>query len=147
MRLLDTDTFSEYLREKLYKEETSPVTNRIARAEPGSVVISVVTMSEMMKGMLNLLQRFEKAGRTETGFSEMFRVYESWGLLPVLPYDVAADAYFTGFPPAVRRVGRPDCQIAAIALANRCVVVTRNTRHFAQIPGITCEDWTRTSVG
>ena len=113
---------------------------RLNRAEPGSIFISIVTVSEMMKGVLNSLQRMEKMGRDIAGFDEMDRFYKAWQIFPILPYSEEAHAHFLAFAPAVRRVGRPDCQIAAIALANSYIVVTRNTRHFAQIPGVIHED-------
>ncbi len=33
--------------------------------------------------------------------------------------------------------------LAAIAAANRAIVVTGNRRHFERIPGVTVEDWIR----
>jgi tRNA(fMet)-specific endonuclease VapC len=32
-------------------------------------------------------------------------------------------------------------QIAAIALANECVLITHNTGEFSQVPDLTIEDW------
>jgi len=34
--------------------------------------------------------------------------------------------------------------IAAIALANRLTVVTRNLSEFVRVPGLNAEDWMRT---
>jgi tRNA(fMet)-specific endonuclease VapC len=38
-------------------------------------------------------------------------------------------------------IGPYDLQIAAIALAHGCTVVTHNTSEFSRIPGLTLEDW------
>ncbi len=55
-------------------------------------------------------------------------------------------AYRYGTPKdAHRRAGTPigelDTQIAAHALAEGLVLVTHNTRHFKQVPGLTLEHW------
>ena len=64
---------------------------------------------------------------------------------PSLPYtDIAADHFVT-----VRRsletlgqvIGPYDMQIAAIALANTCTLVTHNTGEFSRVLGLTVEDW------
>jgi len=64
---------------------------------------------------------------------------------PSLPFDdAAADQYAT-----IRRhleslgqvIGPYDLQIAAIALANGCTLVTHNLAEFSRIPGLLIEDW------
>jgi tRNA(fMet)-specific endonuclease VapC len=40
-----------------------------------------------------------------------------------------------------RNIGRADLLIASIALAHRATLVTRNVRHFQQIPGLTVTNW------
>jgi tRNA(fMet)-specific endonuclease VapC len=39
------------------------------------------------------------------------------------------------------RIGSNDLKIAAIALAADLTVVSRNHRHFGQIPGLKLSDW------
>jgi tRNA(fMet)-specific endonuclease VapC len=43
----------------------------------------------------------------------------------------------------MRRIGRADLLIACIALAHDATVVTRNIRHFRQVPGLKIVDWSR----
>ena len=38
-------------------------------------------------------------------------------------------------------VGRMDLRIAAIALEEDAVVITRNLRDFERVPGLACENW------
>lgn len=39
------------------------------------------------------------------------------------------------------KIGRADLLIASIALAHRATLVTRNLRHFRQIPGLNTDNW------
>jgi tRNA(fMet)-specific endonuclease VapC len=39
-------------------------------------------------------------------------------------------------------IGTMDLRIAAIAIADRYTVLSRNLADFRQVPGLTSEDWT-----
>ena len=41
----------------------------------------------------------------------------------------------------IQKIGRADLLIASIALANQARLVTRNLRHFRQIPHLSLENW------
>jgi tRNA(fMet)-specific endonuclease VapC len=41
----------------------------------------------------------------------------------------------------LRRIGRADLLIASISLAHRATLVTRNVRHFQQIPRLIVTNW------
>lgn len=41
----------------------------------------------------------------------------------------------------LQKIGRADLLIAAIALAHEATVVTRNLRHFRQVPGLQVDNW------
>jgi tRNA(fMet)-specific endonuclease VapC len=41
----------------------------------------------------------------------------------------------------LKRIGRADLLIAAITLAHRATLVTRNLKDFRQVPGLRTENW------
>jgi tRNA(fMet)-specific endonuclease VapC len=59
--------------------------------------------------------------------------------LPIVSYDQPAEVWFQQLRTV--RIGTQDRKIGAIALANQLVLVTRNRRDFALIPGLVLEDW------
>ena len=62
-----------------------------------------------------------------------------------LPFDNKAARKFGGIRADLAKAGTPigpyDLQIAAIALVNRLILVTHNTREFSRIVGLPLEDW------
>ena len=68
-------------------------------------------------------------------------------LAPVtsLPYDDTASDHFVTLRRHLESLGQIigpyDMQIAAIALANDCTLVTHNTSEFSRVPGLKLEDW------
>ncbi len=41
----------------------------------------------------------------------------------------------------LRKIGRKDILIASMTLARDAVLVTRNLRHFRQVPGLAVTNW------
>ncbi len=58
----------------------------------------------------------------------------SEGVLPSLPYKKYAQTQ--GIPS-----GEMATRIATHALAEKLILITRNTRHLEQVPGLKLEDW------
>lgn len=87
------------------------------------------------------------AARTQAqllrGYSIVFKLIDCYRGLPLLPFDAPAAAEFDNLKAAKIRVKTMDLRIASIALANKLVLVTRNARDFAQVPGLALEDWTK----
>jgi len=59
----------------------------------------------------------------------------------VLDFTQAAFDQFSALRQQRIQVGSQDLRIAAITLANAATLVMRNTRDFAQVPGLVIEDW------
>ena len=60
----------------------------------------------------------------------------------MLPFNDAAGRVFDSLIARRVRVSTMDLRIASIALSNGLTLLTRNTRDFAQVPGLVTEDWT-----
>jgi tRNA(fMet)-specific endonuclease VapC len=71
---------------------------------------------------------------------EFERISAFLGGLRVLEFDDPAARVFGQIMDHLRRIGRPtgdmDALIASVALAHRESVITRNARHFADVPGL-----------
>jgi tRNA(fMet)-specific endonuclease VapC len=109
---------------------------RLEAAAGDSQAISTITVFEVYYG-----------AHRSTDPARFIRLFET-KILPVvdiIPFDENA-ARIAGRVRAEReRSGMPiapaDLQIAAVALASGSILITGNTRHFQQIPGLDIENW------
>lgn len=128
--LLDTNVCIRYLNGR------SPgVLSRLQALQPTDVVVCAVVKAELFYGA----QRSQNPERSLAVQRQFLQPYRS------LPFDDAA-AELAGllraqFADQGRPIGPYDLQIAAIALANNCTLVTHNIREFSRVPNLLIEDW------
>jgi tRNA(fMet)-specific endonuclease VapC len=107
----------------------------------GAVGLPVVTVEEHLRGRLAAVARARNGATRLSQYSLLRRSLLLIQSCRIVPFDQAAENQFQ-FVLAIRlRFGTRDQKIAAIALANNAILVTRNNRDFGQIAGLTIEDW------
>jgi tRNA(fMet)-specific endonuclease VapC len=129
--LLDTNIASYYLR------RSSAVLE--ARVNEGllrqNVALSVLTRAELRFGQAGMA-----ADDRRRSLIDHFLLQ-----LPSLAWTPRAADHYGALKDSNRRNGTPvgeiDTQIAAHALAEGLTLVTHNTRHFDQVPGLKLVDW------
>ena len=139
MYVLDTDTLSNYLgNSRNYPQ----LTRRIQQTDNLLIFASAISVEEYLRFVLANIQRDRNTPRIVERYATLLQFLEEIRAFTLLPFDAQALAEFTKIPSAIRQHHPNDCRIAAIAIARGFTVVTRNTRHFAHIPGVTFDDWT-----
>ncbi|GCL52425.1 PilT protein domain protein [Microcystis aeruginosa NIES-3804] len=137
MYLLDTDTLTH-----LHSGNTN-VINRLENLQDEEVAITIVTKIEILRGRIDyLLKAF--SGSDLLKAQELFSRSETLlNQLPVILIDPNAANQFDRLQDIskFRKIGKSDLLIASIALANQAWLVTRNLRHFRQIPHLFLENW------
>jgi tRNA(fMet)-specific endonuclease VapC len=137
MYLLDTDTLTH-----LHSGNTN-VINRLESLQDEEVAITIVTKVEILRGRIDyLLKAF--SGSDLLKAQELFSRSETLlNQLPVILIDPNAANQFDRLQgiSKFRKIGRADLLIASISLAHQATLVTRNLRHFRQIPHLSLENW------
>ena len=125
--LLDTDICIFALKQR------HGVLDRLLRESPDDIAVSAMTEAELLFGAL-------KSSAPERARPQVASFLEP---LLVLPFDSEAARKHAEFRFAVRSspIGERDLVTAAVAAANRLVMVTHNTREFARVEGLPLEDW------
>lgn len=128
MFLLDTNICIDFVDGR-----SDVARRRVEAAFRSGLSISSITAGELLVGARQSTDPVEDARRIER-FIEVVRCHD---------FDEAAARSYAKI---ARRAGLRrksfDRLIAAHALSLGLVLVTNNTRHFADVPGLTVENWT-----
>ena len=133
--LLDTDHVS------LHERGHVPLRSRLAAVPPGAIAISVVTVEEMIRGRLTILARRSEGEARVRAYAKFLETVVFFSSIPVVPLDLVCEQKFQELRPLRLRAGSQDLRIAATALVNNLILVTRNRQDFERIPGLSLEDW------
>jgi tRNA(fMet)-specific endonuclease VapC len=104
-------------------------------AKAGFCYLSTIVVAELYKGVYC-------SGRLQQNLSVLEQFLS---LMPIVDFDSSASEEFGKIQAELRRIGKPtgelDAIIAAVARSRQNILVTNNTRHFANISGLQLENW------
>ena len=139
MHLLDTDILS------LLQRGNAKVAEALEASDDSALAITLITKIELLRGRHDFVLKAatgEQLLRAEKWLkeTELFLLKT-----PVIYPDTAAATQFDRLRlmRRLRKIGRADLLIASIVLANDATLVTRNVRHFKQIPDLKVVSWAK----
>ena len=133
--ILDTDTLS------LAQRGQPEVTRRGRAADPGQLAITVISVEEQLTGWYTLLRKTKEPAKLARVYQHLAENVTYLGRWPILPFTEAAIHRAAQLRMLRLNVRKMDLAIAAITLEHGGVLVTRNTRDFRRVPGLSLEDW------
>lgn len=127
--MLDTNIISDLVR-----NPGGRAAHRIATVGEDNICTSIIVASEL------------RYGCAKSGSKRLLKaVEELLGEIPVLPFDVPADAEYGGIRSELEAAGKPiggnDLLIAAHACAAGSTMVTANVDEFKRVKGLNVENW------
>jgi tRNA(fMet)-specific endonuclease VapC len=133
--VLDTDILS------LYQRAHPIVCGRVERHTLEELAVTIITVEEQLSGWYTARRR--KKGRKALAhiyehFAESVRLLAR---MKILSFTEEAIDQYERLREMKLGVRTNDLRIAAIALENAAIVVTRNRIDFGCIPGLQIEDW------
>lgn len=136
LHALDTDHLSLILRGH------PKIRERLTAIPPEQIAITIITAEEQLRGRLAQVSRATTGETRSLAYLYLRKAINDLAKLNVLDYDAASDRIYQELRQQRLRVGSQDLRIAAITLANKSTLVTRNYSDFSKVPGLTLDDWT-----
>lgn len=136
MTILDTDIFT------LLTKAHPAVAERYRLCED-TVALTLVTRIEALEGRFAFVKKARDGDQLLMAQERLERTEGNLAPFALLAFDAAAAAEFDRLlrNKKLKKIGRGDLLIAAIALARRATLVTRNLRDFQQVPGLLVKNW------
>jgi tRNA(fMet)-specific endonuclease VapC len=125
----------------LFQHGQRKLVERVARLPQEQVTTTIVTLEEQVRGRFNLVRRAETIEQLVNAYQRLQEAMVFFQRFQVLEFSLSAGTCYQSLKDQKLRVGSRDLRIAAIALANDGIVVTRNQKDFSQVPGLKIEDW------
>jgi len=138
--LLDTDHISFLQRRS--SSEFSRLTFRMSQHSLSDFALSIISFHEQVIGAHSFINRAQTNTDMARGYALLLETLNSFAKAPVLPFDAKAISIFDEMRSQKVRVSTMDLRIAAIAISNNLVLLTRNTGDFSKVPSLITEDWT-----
>jgi tRNA(fMet)-specific endonuclease VapC len=139
MFILDTDTLSLAFRGQEH------VASRITAAETAGEVVAItaITRAEVLRGRIEYLLKAADKVHWLRAYDLLVRTEGRLASVLILPITEPAADHFERLRASKKRKKgtHADLLIACIAMANYATLVTRNTKDFAHVPGLTLENW------
>jgi tRNA(fMet)-specific endonuclease VapC len=144
MYILDTDHLSVLERGG---DAAQNLLQRLATIEQTQVAASIISYEEQMRGWLSLIAKAEKEKKVPEqvkAYKKLRQQLKDYCVRPILEFDEVAAQEFQRLKKLHRqKPGTMDLKIAAIALVNKAILLTRNDRDFRQVANLSIEDWTQ----
>lgn len=135
--LLDTDTLS------LAQRSHPRVTAKIQATSSDELAISIITVEEQLRGRFLQIRQARSGLALINAYRLLRETIDRLKTATILDFDFAAEKIDQSLRKQHPRLGTQDRRIAAIALANQSILVTRNQIDFGPIAGLTLQDWAR----
>jgi tRNA(fMet)-specific endonuclease VapC len=127
--LLDTNTVIFFFK------GIGGIPARWASTPPGSIVLSAVTLYELMVGA-------STSAKPERRRADLERMRHVIRVIPFSTVEAEHAARIrASLQPLGRAIGPLDTLIAATAMAHDLILVTHDWTEFSRIPDLRCEDW------
>jgi tRNA(fMet)-specific endonuclease VapC len=136
--VLDTDHLVEFDR----GSDAGEILRQRLDSADEEITTTIISAEEQFRGWLAQIHRIRDPHQQVVAYERLQRRIEFFAAWEVLPWTEKAADILVDLRRQGIRIGTMDLKIAAIVLSHRATLLSRNLVDFAQVPGLSAEDWT-----
>jgi len=138
MYIFDTDHLSFIQRNG---QEGKQILVKLATLQDPEVAVTVITYEEQIRGRLSFLSKAKTVDEQTLAYQGLQQLALDYQSIAIIPFSREAILEHQRLRKVYPRLGNMDLKIAAIALTNTAILITRNKLDFGQITELSIEDW------
>ena len=115
---------------------------KLACINPHQITTTIVTDEEQMRGWLSYIAKADSITAQIIAYRKLENQLANYRNSVVISFDNNAGSIFQDLGKLYPRLSWMDRKIAAIAIVNEAILLTRNAKDFGQIDQLVIEDWT-----
>jgi tRNA(fMet)-specific endonuclease VapC len=137
MHLLDTDTLTHL------HAGNENVQRQLQILDDPEIGITIITKIELLRGRFDFILKAADSTQLLRAQRWLTRTEALLTQLRIVHFNDQSAEWFDQLrkDSSLRKIGRADLLIGSIALTHNAVLVTRNLRHFRQIPRLKVVNW------
>ena len=139
MYILDSDHIGILQRKRGF--EFDRILSRISAVGETNIFVTIISFHEQISGWTKYVKNSNDQSKIVTGYFRFEKILRDFAESQVLPYSTASSDIFEDIKKQKIRIATMDLRIASIVIAQRMVLVTRNTIDFERVPNLNFEDW------
>lgn len=138
--VLDTD----HLSVLQWREEPAcqRLLARLDQLPPDDIATTIISFHEQVQGWLAYINRARKPEQIVLSYAKLEEIWRWFLKMNVLSFGEAAQVRFAVLRRQCPRLQTMDLRIASVALVGEATLLSRNSRDFRRVPGLTVEGWT-----
>lgn len=133
--VLDTDILS------LFQRGNAVVRQYVAITPPQDLAITILSVEEQLSGWYTYIRQAKQIDKLALAYERLTECVHSFSTFQVITFETPAIRRYESLRKLKLNVRKMDLRIAAVVLEKNATLVTRNTRDFAQVPGLQIVDW------
>jgi tRNA(fMet)-specific endonuclease VapC len=140
MVILDTDHVT--ILERGSGNEYERLQVRLRQVPSSDRWSTIISFEEQSRGWLAYVARAPTLVQQVDAYRKLNRHLDCYRAIQVLEFDETAAGEFQRLRQTRIRVGTMDLRIAAIVLAHKAMLISKNIVDFRKVAGLKVEDWT-----